>query len=233
MTTMRPPLSVVCLGDSLTQGNSPAEADNWPARLQRLLNEARPDGFRVYNRGLAGNTTAQGLDRIVDDLLSLLPGWVFVAFGTNDCNVRPDRRTPRVGVGEFASNLREIVRMVRAAGGVAVLLSPHYPAPDQRGPATRKYDQGNGATYAENFRPYHLAICGVARECGVPLVDLPALVTPASAAGDLLQEDGVHLTVAGNGFYAEQIARCLLREIDRTPDVSESSPSSPKATTRR
>lgn len=213
MKDARLPDPLICFGDSLTQGDPHPEADKWTTRLQWLLEQSRPGRCKVYVRGVAGSTTAQGLDRIGEAVLSLPPGRVLVAFGINDCNVRPDRRTPRVAVGEFASNLREIVRMVRAAGGTPLLLAPHYPEPDRRDEQSRKYDQGNGATYAENFRPYHLATCDAAQECGVPLIDMPRLLAGAGAcAADLLMPDGVHLTAAGNLFYAEQVYRSLENE---------------------
>ena len=149
----------------------------------------------MHNGGVAGNTSAQGLDRIGEGVLPLLPAQVLIAFGMNDCNVRPNRRTPRVGVDEFTANLREIVRMVRVAHGVPILLASHYPGPDQRDAATRKYDQGNGSTYADNFRPYHAGVRHVAAEGGTPLIDIPERILHAGAeATNLLTEDGVHRT---------------------------------------
>lgn len=199
---MTPPTSLVCFGDSLTE--------EWANCLQQILDQTRPGDFLVHNRGVAGNTSAQGLDRIGEGVLPLLPGRVVIAFGINDCNVRPDRRTARVGVDEFASNLCEIVRMIRAADGVPVLLAAHYPGSDQRDAATRKYDQGNGSTYADNFRPYHLTVRRVTAECGTPLIDIPEQILCSRAeAAELLTEDGVHLTTQGVQFYAEQVCQHL------------------------
>lgn len=206
MKTTRASAPIICLGDSLTAGDPHVEDGQWPTRLQWLLGRSQPESSEVYNCGVAGNTSAQGLDRMEEAVMPLLPGRVLIAFGINDCNVRPNRRTPRVGVSEFASNLREAIRMVRTVDGLPILLSPHYPEPDRRAEGLRKYDQGNGLTYAENFRPYHLAAQRVARGCEVSLIDMPKLIVRAGRkVSDLLAEDGVHLTAEGNRFYAEQI----------------------------
>ena len=205
------PMSIVCCGDSLTEGNPHAEADKWSTRLQWHLDQERPGNFKVYNRGVAGNTTIHGLDRIGEAVLPLLPGCVFIQFGFNDCNVRPDRRTPRVGLGEFVSNLGELVRMVRAFGGVPTLVAPHHPESDRRPVELRKYDQGNSKTYADNYQPYYLAIQRVAAECKTPLIDVPALLISAKMkTTDLVIADGIHLTIEGNHFYAREIQRHLL-----------------------
>lgn len=51
----RPPLRVLCLGDSFTQGQGNA---NYPDQLRTLLHEALPEGeVGVYNAGLGGSNT--------------------------------------------------------------------------------------------------------------------------------------------------------------------------------
>ena len=208
MTPTSAPVPIVCFGSSLTEGNPHAEMDKWPTRLQWHLDRSHPGAFKVYNRGIAGNTSANGLDRIEEAVLPLLPGHVISSFGINDCNVRPGRQTPRVGLAEFASNQREIIRLVRAAGGTPTLLAAHYLDPDVRPAPLRKYDQGNGQTYAENFREYHRTIRQMAQECACALIDMPALMLELGVkTADLVIDDGIHPTAEGNHFYAEQVYR--------------------------
>ncbi|MCL4234685.1 MAG: SGNH/GDSL hydrolase family protein, partial [Deltaproteobacteria bacterium] len=48
---------VVCVGDSVTFGNS--FDDSWPGRLQRRLNDAEPGRFVVFNAATPGHNVVQ------------------------------------------------------------------------------------------------------------------------------------------------------------------------------
>ena len=90
---MKPPREnhrrVICFGDSITHAQDCAEADRWTTQLAFQLEQASPGRFEVFNRGIGGNTTALGLDRIQNDVISLLPGLVLIEFGINDSYVFP------------------------------------------------------------------------------------------------------------------------------------------------
>src|SRR4051812_46273714 len=82
---MARPLTIVCLGDSTTAGTpfarSPLEkppAGDGAARAfyGYWIHEAEPD-WQALNKGYAGNTTEQILDRI-DDALASHPQYVVV-----------------------------------------------------------------------------------------------------------------------------------------------------------
>lgn len=209
---------IICFGDSLTEAAAEAEGKKWPTLLQARLEARAPGQFAVYNRGVSGNTSAQGLDRFEQAVLPLLPAWVLVEFGGNDANVRPARRTPRVGVEEFASNLAEIDRMVRAGGGRTLLVAIHPPDPDRRTKEEgRKYEQGNRATYAKNYDPYRKAILKLAKSKNLPLVDISAtLKKQKMTVADIVVPDGIHLTTDGNAFYCAAIFD-KLAELFRIP----------------
>lgn len=211
------PVNLVCFGDSVTEVSGEPEGSKWPTRLQFALDTWQPGGYRVFNRGVSGNTSAQGLERIDAQVLPFLPGWVVVAFGGNDANVRPHRHTPRVGLREFESNLAEIHRLITCAGGKPAYMAIHLPLPDERTKAQgRKYDQGNGRTYAENFAPYRQALLRLARKHGAPSLDLEAALKKASlTAAHLVCSDGIHLTTDGNAFYGETIFAWLKTVLER------------------
>ena len=205
------PTPIVCFGDSLSEAINEAEINKWPTRLQVLLDGWRPGAFATYNRGISGNTSANALDRIDGALLNLMPGWVLVEFGGNDANIRPNRRTHRVSVEEFSRNLREIHRMVTEAGGRCAFVAMHFMLPDNRTPEQgRKYDQGNGKTFAENYRPYHDQLLAIAKDLGCPSLDVPAIIERDGIdTSRLLINDGIHLTTEGNLFYARTVFEWL------------------------
>jgi len=75
---------LVCFGNSLTAGHgatTPGVDDkekSYPAFLQEKIN------IPVINAGVSGDTTAQGLSRVHDDVLSKNPHIVIIELGAND-----------------------------------------------------------------------------------------------------------------------------------------------------
>ncbi|MBF8273462.1 MAG: tesA [Magnetococcales bacterium] len=77
-----PTETILCLGDSLTEGFGVDDADCYPTLLQkRLLKHGSQR--RVINAGLSGDTT-QGVYRRMDRFLTPSPGLAVVAIGLND-----------------------------------------------------------------------------------------------------------------------------------------------------
>lgn len=89
------PLTMVCLGDSITAGvfeliqveygydyvYEPQEA--YPAKLQELLEHAGAN-VTVVNAGVSGDTVSDGIDRLEPDVFAYSPDIVTVCFGLND-----------------------------------------------------------------------------------------------------------------------------------------------------
>ncbi len=202
------PTKIVCFGSSLTETRAWAELDKWPTRLHLLLEQAHPGAYEVYNRGVGGNTTAMGLERIQTDVLAFQPAWVIIGFGGNDSNIRAHRKTPRVGLADFEANLHEICSLVKQQGGRPVLLNYHFPI---HPPEPAPYRQGNGKTHAENLAPYQEAACRVAQKEGAPLISIPDLMKAAGVTSEeIVIPDGIHLNKRGSHFYGDAIATFLL-----------------------
>jgi acyl-CoA thioesterase-1 len=76
--------TIVCLGDSLTEGYgavTPGVIDkskSYPAYLQDKVN------IPVINAGVSGNTSAQGLARVDTEVLSKNPKIIVIILGAND-----------------------------------------------------------------------------------------------------------------------------------------------------
>lgn len=196
-------MNIVCFGDSITQAAEFPVTDRWPSILQCRLNEWRPGEYRVYNRGIGGNTSAQGFDRLERDVLPYLPALLLVQFGFNDANVRDWAQKPRVGLGEYRANLREFHRITVCNGGICVFIVNHRIA-------RVSGIQGNGSDYAVNFEPYNSAVRELACELGAPVIDLPARMERGSVAvEEFVAADGLHLSRGGNHRYAEMIFTAL------------------------
>ncbi|MBN1886721.1 MAG: hypothetical protein JW850_01980 [Thermoflexales bacterium] len=191
-------MNIVCFGDSITHARAFAEGDRWPTILQFKLDAWRPGAYRVYNRGIGGNTTAQGLERIADDVLPYLPGLLIVQFGFNDSNIRPWSQVSRVGLEDYCKNLREFHRIAAAHQSRCAFIVNHLPARD-----TDEHLAPNGKTYSANFAPYNVAVRQVAEELVAPSIDLPHIMQKRQIeTRDLVSEDGAHLSIDGNHLYA-------------------------------
>jgi len=196
-------MNIVCFGDSITHADNFAEGDRWPTILQVKLDAWDPGAYRVYNRGIGGHTSTQGLDRFETDVLPLLPAVVLVEFGFNDSYVRPWSKRPRVGLDEFKANLREIHRIVRARKGRCVFIANHT-----IGKLGGK--GGNGRTHNANIAQHDRAVRQVAATLKAPLIDLPALMKRRKVlVGRFVCDDKLHLGVEGNHVYADMVFESL------------------------
>ena len=192
-------INIIFFGDSITEGAEFTTNDRWTNLLQIKLDTVKPETFSVHNKGIGGNTTAQGFDRFNLDVLPLLPGVVFIQFGLNDANVKDFAIKPRVGLAEFEKNLKEFHRIVKAHNSVPVFILNHTIGEVDD-------EQGNGKSYNDNYAPYSKAIEAVANELNALLIDVPKQMSERGIkADDFVSDDQIHLSLAANQDYAEII----------------------------
>ena len=99
---------IVCFGDSLTYGYGASQGMDYPTRLEEMT------GIEIINAGVSGNTTADGLARLEDDVLAYEPDVVLITLGGNDLKNRMSVDTAR-------ANLLSIIQRIHAAGAMVVL----------------------------------------------------------------------------------------------------------------
>ena len=100
--------TIVCFGDSITQGFGVKPEESFPSLLGEQL------GQPVINAGVSGDTTAGALRRLERDVLSKKPKLVIVEFGGNDF-------LQRVPQDETFANLDKIVTEIQDHGAMVVL----------------------------------------------------------------------------------------------------------------
>ncbi len=98
--------TIVCFGDSLTQGVGAPPGASYPDFLRKDLLR---DGYRatVLNEGVGGETTSDGLKR-VDKVLAEHPDIVILELGANNAIYRQP-------VDEAVRNLGTIIQQLQAA----------------------------------------------------------------------------------------------------------------------
>ena len=192
-------IRIVVLGDSLAAGLGLAEADAFPAFVERTLRDRGHD-VEIVNAGVSGDTTAGGLNRVAW-VLQQPTDILVVELGGNDALRGQD-------LENIESNLREIVRRGLDAGARVVLLGMDVPT-------------NYGPDYSRAFSEMYGRI---AEEEGAVLV--PAFVREVGSDPSLLQADGLHPTAEGQLKLAETLVpplETLLTE-GATPPIETAQP---------
>ncbi|MEE8542162.1 MAG: GDSL-type esterase/lipase family protein [Desulfobacterales bacterium] len=109
---------LICFGDSLTYGTGTEKGMDYPSQLSRMVSKP------VVNAGIPGNTTAQALKRLEQDVLSRSPGLVLITLGGNDL---------KNGVAKEIAfkNLKIIVETIQEHGGRVVIGGIKFPLRDR------------------------------------------------------------------------------------------------------
>ena len=106
--------TVLAIGDSLTWGTGATPDTSYPDVLARLT------GWQVINAGVAGDTSAQALERTAGLLAEHQPALVLLCIGGNDLLRRMDEAATR-------SNLERIARVVLGSGAQLLLIAVPRP----------------------------------------------------------------------------------------------------------
>ncbi|MGH9610375.1 MAG: arylesterase [Bryobacteraceae bacterium] len=182
---------IVAFGDSLTAG---VNGKSYPHDLQILLDKHGYQ-YRVENRGVAGDTTTDGLAR-VPDVIAQHPVLVLLEFGGND-GLRG------VPVAEVRDNLEKMIRRLKAAHIPVVLLGitlpPNY-GPDYVKPFT--------AIYPQLARQYHLRF-------------MPFLLIDVYQNPKLMPPGGIHPSGAGNQVVAQDVFHLIQPLLKKTSDAKD------------
>jgi len=121
--TQGQPLKLIAFGDSITAGGDASEVKlQFPERYAAYLREKYPNAdIRLENGATGGDSTADGLVRLEEKVLSRTPDLVLVAFGMNDHNKRG------INPENFHANLSNIVSSIREKTGADIILLSTFP----------------------------------------------------------------------------------------------------------
>lgn len=176
--------TIVCLGDSLTEGYGVAPERSYPSLLEQRLRDAGHEPVRVVNAGISGSTSASAVSRLRWQLKAR-PDLVVLALGAND-GLR--------GIDPEATerNLAEAIALAKAEGVEVVL-------------AGMKLPPNYGADYTTRFEALFPAL---AERLEVALI--PFLLEGVAAQPDLNLADGIHPNARGYERVVENVLSVLL-----------------------
>lgn len=189
---------IVAFGDSHT-----ADPQSWAVILNEMLAARRgADGISLAISAVSGDTTTHGLVRI-GEVVARQPDWILFFIGVNDARTQgPNPAKTLVNHAETALNLAELRR--RAAGetkarrlwitppAVAEERVPKHWALSRFGVRFRNEDIGR--------------VSKTLRELGDSTIDLFSNLG-APPPPELLTEDGLHFTLAGQRRVALEVLK--------------------------
>ena len=168
---MLAPVTVLALGDSLTEGLGVANEDNYPAQLQASLQQMGYKNIEVVNSGLSGETST-GLVNRLDWVLQTKPDITILTIGANDAIRGLD-------IATIEANIRTAVKKLQDNGSEVILGGMQI------------YDN-LGNDYVKSFSAIYPR---VAADMNVPLI--PFFLNGVGGDAKLNQADAIHPTKEG------------------------------------
>lgn len=214
---------LVAFGDSITHGHHADKEVIWTTRLQAQLKKTcGSTAPQVINAGVGGNTSAEGLERIEQDVLVHQPALVLVEFGGNDTSQLKNKYVP---LANYVENLKLIHQKITGQGGQVIFVSFPPLVNDWHGQGKSPFFKDAGGM-DEFIQLYRDATKAVAAELHCQFFDLDQLMRQAIRQHATLEQgqslyiepDGVHLTPLAHQLVADVLTEFL------TPSFTHANP---------
>ena len=184
------PLTILALGDSLTEGLGVDNDANYPAQLESRLKEMGYKDVKVINSGLSGETST-GLVNRLDWVLQTKPDITILTIGANDA-IRG------IDVATVEANIRTAIKRLQDNGSEVILGGMQI------------YDN-LGADYVQSFAAIYPR---VAKDMNVTLI--PFFLDGVGGDAKLNQADAIHPTKEGYSIIVnDNILPILQPEIEK------------------
>ena len=204
------PLTILALGDSLTEGLGVDNNANYPAQLEARLKEMGYKDVKVINSGLSGETST-GLVNRLDWVLQTKPDITILTIGANDA-IRG------IDVATVEANIRTAIKRLQDGGSEVILGGMQI------------YDN-LGADYVESFAAIYPR---AAKDMNVTLI--PFFLDGVGGDPKLNQADAIHPTKEGYTIIVnDNILPILQPEIEKLEAAytdTATKPSTPTETTQ-
>lgn len=212
-------IKITFFGDSIFNGQGVSIYKGWVTRISEFVDKYSDEigqQFLVTNASVNGRTTRQALEDMAYSVQSHGVDILILQFGLNDCNYWvTDKGLPRVSVGAFIENLKEIIERGKRFGAKKIFLNNNHPTTllDRTFPETT-------TNFEASNRLYSQAIAQLASSLGpdVHFQDIYThfknLISDSSyEMENFLLSDGLHLSVAGHEVYYSLMKPLLISAI--------------------
>lgn len=199
-------ITVLALGDSLTEGLGVANDANYPAQLEARLQELGYKNAKVINSGLSGETST-GLVNRLDWVLQTKPDVTILTIGANDA-------MRGIDVATVEANIRTAVKRLQDNGSEVILGGMQI------------YDN-LGSDYVQSFAAIYPR---VAEDMDVTLI--PFFLEGVGGDPELNQADAIHPTKDGYTIIVDDnILPILAPKLEKFKSANPNPSTSDTATT--
>lgn len=196
-------LTMVCIGDSITDPNVWANNISWTTYCQ----EALPD-LHIINKGIDGDDTAGALARFSTDVIEQSADICFLLIGGNDMWYANSQ-----GMATAKANLQTMVDLC-ISNNIVPILASYMPTIEQ---VTKFIDVSSlplpATQVHQNFKEYRTYCKELARNNDLLYVDDIYRVVRSRRADtvnkDYVVQDLIHLTVEGKKIVGDYITSCI------------------------
>jgi len=164
---------VVAFGDSITYGTGAKDSESYPAQLELIT------GLQVVNKGVPGELSGQGLQRLPEVLDEYQPALLILCHGGNDLLRKKNKRS-------IADNLLAMIAEARQRDIQVVLIGVPEPA-----------------LFLLNSSPFYEEVA-MSEKIPIDSVTLPEIESDND-----LKSDAIHPNAAGYRKLAEALANLL------------------------
>jgi acyl-CoA thioesterase I len=213
-------------GDSICVGQGVSIYRGWVTRIAKYFDEYAKTFSRkilVTNSSINGRTTRQALEDMPYSIQSPGVDILVIQFGLNDCNYwDSDKGVPRVSLGAYKENLREIIERGLNFGAYKVILNNNHPT-------VRDTDifPNTLITYEDSNKLFNTVVRELAEDFteGFIFLDIEKyfkeFISNGNSMSDYLLPDGLHLSELGHTAYYDKILPVLKSVIDNYVESSK------------
>lgn len=175
--------TLLIVGDSLSAGYRMPVEKSWAQLLPTKL-QKKGKHIKIINASISGDTTGNGLARLVALLTQYQPNYVLIELGAND-GLRGF--SPTI----IANNLNQMINHIKRKNGQAILMQIHVPT-------------NYGKRYSQAFSRLYPTI---SEQQNIPL--LPFYLEQVIIKPQWMMSDGLHPNVQAQPWIAEFMATVL------------------------
>lgn len=214
-------------GDSLLKATMPDGDMKYHFHLSEIMAGYPSTRLEVVNRAKMGATVTKGLSLVEHDLSRGLDArWALLGYGGNDSDfdwqavaAAPEtEHLPRTALPEFTEKLRQCAALLTSAGVQPVLMtlppidSRRYFSYISRFGGEKILDWlGDVGLIYRHQELYSDAIAALAREEGLPLIDVRRRFLPRHDLPRCIAADGIHLSMLGYRCLFDTLAEWVRR----------------------
>lgn len=204
-------MSSICIfGASSTWGAWDVEKGGWVNRLRLWIDKQivqqndRADFYwETYNLGISGDTSQDVLVRLAAEIQSREPGIVIISIGENDTVYDKDREHPKIGIDQFADNLRTVIAIARKSTDKILLLGLKKVMENKVQPVS----WNPNVNYSnESLKQYDEKLQQIAHDSGVSYIEMFDLLSDEDLA------DGLHPNEKGHEKIFQEVRKFLDQE---------------------